>query len=167
MTLSVFNRIGQMLAVLCVQILVLNHIHLWGYATPLLCFAFVLLAPLRANRILEMIMAFVLGLVVDMFSTTPGVCAGAMVLASFVQHDLLAMMAPKDSEQGLKPSAKELGRYLFIVYLALIQAIGLIAYFVLDIFSFSQSSDLLLTLACSYASSIFVTLIFVGLNGRL
>ncbi len=166
MTLSIFNRIGQMLAVLCVQVLVLNHIHLWGYATPLLCFAFVALAPLGANRIQEMVMSFVLGLVVDIFSTTPGVCAGAMVLASFVQHYLFVLMAPKDSEPGLKPCAKELGRFHFIVYLSLILALGFIVYFALDCFSFCRSSDLFLALACSYVSSMFVTLVFVGLYGR-
>ena len=40
MAQNVFNRLGWALALVALQVLVFNHVHLWGYATPVV-FVFV------------------------------------------------------------------------------------------------------------------------------
>lgn len=164
---TVFNRVGHLLVIIAIQVLVLNHICLWGYATPLLCFTFVCFTPLGAKMIPEMLMSFVLGFVLDMFTNTPGICAGAMSIVSFVQHYLLQSMSSKDSEEGMIPSVKELGIMHFSFYIAALLALGHIVCFSMEYFSFAPNIDMFLSLLCSYALSMVVSLTFLGLYGRL
>ena len=103
------GRIRQVLLVLALQVLVLDYIHLWGYATPLLGVLLVVYTPLDENRIVSMSISFLAGVVMDMFANTPGVGAAAMTLASFIQHPLLVMMLPKDSDEGIVPSLHTMG----------------------------------------------------------
>ena len=86
-----------MFLVVLLQVMVLNHVNLWGYAVPLLGVMVLFHVPLNAGRIGNMFMAFFTGLVLDAFSNSPGVAAGAMTLAVFVQYPLLHAMLPKDA----------------------------------------------------------------------
>ena len=72
------KRLLQILELIALQVLVCNHVHLWGLATPMLYPLFLFYLPLNSNRIGNMLWAFVLGLVIDAFSNTPGEAAAAM-----------------------------------------------------------------------------------------
>lgn len=66
-----FLRKLLLLAVFCLaQVLVLNHIHLFGVATPLLYAYFVLMFRADYPRWGIIMWSFVLGVVLDMFSNT-------------------------------------------------------------------------------------------------
>ena len=89
MIYSYFGRIRQIIIILALQVLVFDYIHLWGYATPLLGVMVVVYSPLSDNRVTNLVMSFLAGIVMDMFTNSPGVAAASMTLASFVQHPLL------------------------------------------------------------------------------
>ena len=97
------RRFGIMLLVILLQVFVFNHISLWGYAVPLLGIMVLFYMPLNAGRKSSMFMAFFTGLVLDAFSNTPGVAAGAMTATAFVQYPFLHSIAPKDVVEDSVP----------------------------------------------------------------
>lgn len=103
MTSDLINRIVTFLVFLVVQVLVLNHIHLFGVATPLLYVYFVLLFRRNHPKWAILMWSFFLGLCIDVFSNTPGVAAGSMTLVALFQPYVLEPFLTRDSEDNLKP----------------------------------------------------------------
>ena len=88
------NRLKYFLIAAGVQVLLFSHIHLFGYATVYIYLLFILKMPRFATRNAQMVWAFLLGLVVDMFSNTPGINAAAATFLAFMRDYVLAMFIP-------------------------------------------------------------------------
>ena len=147
-----------MFLVMLLQVLVCNHINLWGYAVPLLGVMVLFHVPLNAGRIGNMFMAFFTGLVLDAFSNTPGVAAGALTFTAFVQHPLLHAMAPKDAVEDAIPCAGLMGRYTYFAYIAILMAVHHMVYFMFEAFTFFNALDLFLRFLGSYVLSMLLAL---------
>lgn len=160
MIYSYFGRIRQIMIILALQVLVFDYIHLWGYATPLLGVMVVVYSPLSDNRVTNLVMSFMAGIVMDMFTNSPGVAAASMTLASFVQHPLLEMMVPKDSDENMLPSWHTMGMSSYSAYLAIILAVYHVAYFVLEVFSFINPVDMIISIVSSYVLSFILAMSF-------
>ncbi len=157
---SYFGRIWQIIVILALQVLVFDYIHLWGYATPILGVMVVVYSPLSDNRLANMTMSFLAGLVMDMFTNTPGVAAASMTLASFIQHPLLEAMVAKDADESMLPSWHTMGMASYSAYLAIMLAVYHMAYFVLEVFSFLNPRDLFISMGCSYVLSYILAMSF-------
>lgn len=155
---TLFHRLGIMLIVIFLQVFVFNHINLWGYAIPLLGVVVLYHTPLNAGRIGNMFLAFTTGLILDAFSNSPGVAAGAMTVAAFVQHPLLHAMAPKDAVEDALPNASLLGWYKYVSYMAILMAVHHLVYFMYEAFTFFNAVDLVLRLLGSYVLSVVLAL---------
>lgn len=153
---TLFHRLGIAILLVLLQVFVLNHINLWGYAIPLLGVMALFYTPLSVGRISGMLHAFVIGIVLDAFSNTPGVAAGAMTLTAFIQPSLLMAMAPKDALTDAVPNKELLGRHKYFWYIALLMAVHHLAYFMLEAFTFFNFSTLLLRLLGSYLLSLLL-----------
>ena len=160
MIYSYFGRIRQIMIILALQVLVFDYIHLWGYATPLLGVMVVVYSPLSDNRVTNLVMSFMAGIVMDMFTNSPGVAAASMTLASFVQHPLLEMMVPKDSDENMLPSWHTMGMSSYSAYLAIMLAVYHVAYFVLEVFSFINPVDMIISIVSSYVLSFILAMSF-------
>ncbi|MBO4662123.1 MAG: rod shape-determining protein MreD [Bacteroidaceae bacterium] len=146
---SYIGRIRQIIVILALQVSVFDYIHLWGYATPLLGVMIVVYSPLGENRMTNLIMSFLAGIVMDMFTNSPGVAAASMTLASFIQHPLLEMMVPKDSDENMLPSWHTMGMSSYSAYLAIMLVVYNVSYFVLEVFSFNNPVDMLISIGSS------------------
>ena len=160
MIYSYLGRIRQIMIILALQVLVFDYIHLWGYATPLLGVMVVVYSPLSDNRVTNLVMSFLAGIVMDMFTNSPGVAAASMTLASFVQHPLLEMMVPKDSDENMLPSWHTMGMSSYSAYLAIMLAVYHVAYFVLEVFSFINPVDMIISIVSSYVLSFILAMSF-------
>lgn len=160
MIYSYLGRIRQIMIILALQVLVFDYIHLWGYATPLLGVMVVVYSPLSDNRVTNLVMSFMAGIVMDMFTNSPGVAAASMTLASFVQHPLLEMMVPKDSDENMLPSWHTMGMSSYSAYLAIMLAVYHVAYFVLEVFSFINPVDMIISIVSSYVLSFILAMSF-------
>ncbi len=67
-----------------IQALILNNIHFLRIATPFLYLYFIIKMPVGTSRDLVVLFSFLIGLVIDMFSNTPGMHAAACTLAGFI-----------------------------------------------------------------------------------
>ena len=152
------KRVFQMAVLIALQVLVCNHIHLFGYATPMLYVLFLLRFPLNGARVGNMLWAFVMGLIIDVFSNTLGEAAASKTLAAFVQWPLLQATAPKDALEDMKPSYQTMGKWNYIRYIAILTLVHHVAFYLLEAFSFFSMTRLLLSLGASYLLSLVLML---------
>ena len=153
-----------MLAFVALQVLVCNHIHLLGYATPMPYVLFLVHLPLNANRVGNIVWAFVLGLLIDVFSNTPGEAAASLTLAALVQWPLLQASVPKDSVEDLVPSYRTMGWWNHIRFIFLLTFVHHFAFYLLEAFSFFHYLDVLIAFGASLAFSLVLMLTLETMN---
>lgn len=146
---------------LLVQVLVLNHIHLFDCATPLLYVYVVLQFRRNYPRWGILLVSFLLGLLVDIFSNTPGVAAASMTFLGFLQPYVLAMFLNRDSEEDLQPSMKSLGFAKFFYYAAVLVVVYCAIFFTIETFSFFNG---LLWLECVGGSAMLTILLILAIE---
>lgn len=136
MATDTLRRIILFIVLCLVQGLVLNHINLFGYATPLLYVYMALTFPRGYPRWVILLWCFFLGLSVDTFTNTPGVAAASMTLVGLLQPFVLELFMQRDSEENFKPTLMNLGYVSYIYYMLLLLSIYCIAYYSIEMFTF-------------------------------
>jgi rod shape-determining protein MreD len=82
------NSVRFVLAVLA-QVLICNHIDFMGYINPMVYIYFIFLFPFNANRSLFRVIAFLLGLTIDLFSDSGGANAAACLIIAYIRPFVL------------------------------------------------------------------------------
>ncbi len=124
-------------AVLClVQAVVLNHVSLFGFATPLLYVYLVLIFPHNISRPAAMLWGFAMGLAADCFSNTPGMASASLTLVAAVQPGFFGLFLQHDAPDELRPSAKAMGFYTFAFYVFSLVLLHCVTFFTLEAFTF-------------------------------
>ena len=141
------NILNFILLVL-VQALILNNIHLFGVACPYLYILAVLALPIAMSPALAMLVAFVLGFVIDIFCNSYGIHAAASVLVAFLRSYVMRMVATRESLEKPYPSIANFGSSYYLYALVLI-VVHHLALFSLEAFSLSHIGMVLLKTVCS------------------
>lgn len=136
MSIDIFKQAGFFLLLCVVQVLVLNHIHLFDYATPLLYVYMTLVFPLNYPKWAVTVWSFALGLTVDTFSNTPGMAAASLTLIGALQPYYAQLFAPRDAPEDLRLSFKTIGASKFVFYITSLVLFHCLIFFTLEAFSF-------------------------------
>ena len=144
-----FSRIAWFVSLVMVQVLMLNNICLFGLATPFVYIYFLLAIDKDVDRNALMLIAFLLGLSIDVFSNTPGVNAGASVLIAFMRPVLLRLFSPRDEYENFEPGIYTLGPWAFVRYAFVTALLHHTVLFLLEAFSFVNLGYLSLRILCS------------------
>jgi len=121
------------------QVLVLDNIYLGGYVNPYLYIYFILLLPFETPGWLLLILAFFLGLGVDIFSDSIGIHAASTVLMAFFRPLTLKMLFSKrEYEPGISPSIRDLGFRWFFSYALIMVTVHHLFLFYLEVFRLSD-----------------------------
>ena len=116
MVLNYLHKIGWFIGLVLLQVLILNNVHIAGYATPFLYIYLILKFESETPRNTLMLWAFFLGLTVDIFSDTPGMNAAATVALAFLRPTFLRLFVPRDAFENIVPSIKSMGIVPFLKY---------------------------------------------------
>jgi len=163
---TILKRVLWIALLTIFQVMVCNHVHLFGYATPMIYTLFFCYLPLNANRVGTLLWAFLLGLLIDTFTGTPGQASGSMVFTAMVQWPLLQAMVPKESVEDLVPSFRTLGRSKHFYYLLLLTLVQHTTFFILEAFSYFHINDLLLSLGSSIVLSMIIMVTLESMRDR-
>jgi rod shape-determining protein MreD len=140
------------------QVVVFNNIQFSGYVNPYIYLLFILLLPFEIPGWLLLLLSFLTGLIVDLFSLSPGMHSFATVLAGFVRPNILRIISPRDGyEPGSGPSMQTYGFRWFFFYSAVIVLIHHVALFYIEVFRFQ---DFFRTMFRVIMSSVF-SLVFI------
>ena len=145
----ILTRIAWFVGLALIQVLIFNKICLFGLATPFVYVYFILAMDRDINHNVLMVMAFMLGLVVDVFYNTPGVNASASVLVAFLRPNLLRLFTPRDEFDSFEPGIHVMGIWPYVRYAFIVVLLHHAALFFLETFSFARIEFLLLRILCS------------------
>ncbi len=150
MIVSYLHKMGWFVGLVLVQVLILNHIHLFGIATPFLYIYLLLKFESGTSRNELMLWAFFLGLTVDVFSNTPGMHAAASVALAFARPLILRLFTPRDMLESIVPSFRALGDNNFMKYVVMSVILHHLILILIEFFSFTSIWLMLLrVVACS------------------
>lgn len=142
-----------------VQVLILNNIQVSGLINPYIYILFILLLPFSTPGYLLLLLSFLIGISVDIFSNTPGMNAGASVLLGFVRPGLAKLITSREIiEKGGTPGLKQIGFSSFLKYVMIAVLIHHFFLFYAESFSFSDIPETFLRIILSSIFSIVVIL---------
>ena len=120
------------------QVLILDNFLLFGYINPYVYIIFILFLPTSINRSVLLIVAFILGICIDLFNDTGGVHAAATLIIAFVRPFILRLSFGLSYDYNTLKIAKAdfKSQFLYITIMIAIHHIFLFSfeYFSLDFF---------------------------------
>ncbi|MCF6294900.1 MAG: rod shape-determining protein MreD [Flavobacteriaceae bacterium] len=151
------TNIARFIVLVLVQVLVLNNINFLGYINPYIYILFIILFPIKNNRLLFILLSFLLGLTIDLFLDSGGVNAAACVTIAYIRPVILKFVFGTIYEhQTVKFNNTELGQRL--TYFSIITVIHHLILFSLEVFN---TTKILLILKKTLFSSIFTIILCV------
>jgi rod shape-determining protein MreD len=150
------------------QVLVLNNIQFSGFVNPYVYIMIILLLPSVTPAWLLLIISFLVGLLIDLFSGSPGMHASATLLAGFSRPLVLRLISPRDGyESGSDLSMAAYGFRWFVIYATIIVFIHHTTLFFLEVFRFADFFRTIIRILVSSLFTIgFILLIEYYRKGR-
>ncbi len=151
------SRYIALLALIPLQVLVLNNVNLFGYVNPYIYISFVFLFPLTKKRIHFLTLAFLYGLCIDYFSDTGGIHAFATVWIAFIRLSLIKIVFKKSNLDYLLFSLKNEPFNKVFNYVVILTFVHHFILFSLANFSFQNFSYVVLN---TIFSSVFTLILY-------
>jgi len=157
------NIIRFMLLVF-IQILVLNQIEIGGalngYFNAYLYILFILMLPVNINKLLLLVICFLTGLTIDVFSGTAGMHSSACLFIGLIRPSFLNIIAPREGyETTLRLTMQGMGGRTFLVYASVTTLVHHLVLFLIEAFNFLNFFDILLhVLTCSILTITLIVL---------
>ena len=164
----VFVNILRFLALYFLQVLILRPASIgWEgffYVNVHIYPLFILLLPLRMSKPVIMILAFIMGLLIDMFYDSPGIHASALLFMAYARSYVLSYVEPREGYNvNYSPTKKRFGLNWFFQYASILIALQLFFYHSVEGFTFVYIIDILLKTFYSYLLTIIVIMMVMFL----
>jgi hypothetical protein len=145
-----------------VQLLIFNNIEFSGYVNPYIYVMFILILPVSIPSWLLLVLSFLTGFVIDVFSGTMGVHAFATVMTGFVRPWVLSLNVTAEAAAGpdMSPSSQTSGLRWFFIYTVTLVFIHHITLFYIELFSLRNFFHTLLRVLLSTAFTTFFIILF-------
>ena len=157
MTAIYLIRLRDFVLFTLVQVLIFAHIHLFGYATACIALIFLLKLPRHTSRNELLIWGFLMGLVIDIFGSTPGIHAAATCALAFVRNMVLERFIPKGFADDLTPGVKSIKAGRYISYSSVCVLVFYIVLYLLELFTVHYPLPLLI----GASLSTLLTMLFI------
>lgn len=157
----VLQNIFRFIILVLIQVLILNNIQFLGYINPYVYILFVLSLPLFTKRWVTLLLAFLLGITIDIFSNTLGMHAFASVLVAFMRTGIIRVFTSLEEGNNPIPSFHSFGVSAYIKYVVLMVLIHHSTLFFLEAFSLVH---FWITMGKILLSSVITILIIFGIQ---
>jgi rod shape-determining protein MreD len=159
MSRTLAANILRFILLIPLQVLVLDNINLGGHVNPFLYVLFILMLPFEIPGWTMLFLSFSMGLLIDLFSGTPGMHAAAATLMAFLRPLVIRIVGvSRDLEPGLVPSIPAMGFSWFFTYSLILVFIHHFALFLIEVF---RLDGLLTILLRTLYSTIFTMALIV------
>ncbi len=138
-----------------IQVLILNHIQFSGFVNPYIYILFVLLLPFSSPKYVVLLLAFLIGITVDIFSNSLGIHAFATVFAAYLRPFVVRLISNREEDRTDYPGLMQNKLRWFLSYVTIMVIIHHSVLFYLEVFTFANFFDTLLRVFFSSLFSIF------------
>ncbi len=164
MNIDFLKRLLLFFGLMLVQALVLNHVHLFGVATPLLYVYFAISFRRGTPKWAMLVWSFLLGLSIDVFSNTPGLAAASMTLVAAIQPYLLELFIQRGDDDEVRPSILVFGLGKFTLFAFILTFVFCLVFFTLESFTFFNWIQWLMNMGTSVLLTLLLVLVVDNLR---
>ena len=158
---SIIRYTVTFLLLIALQLLIFNNIEFSGSVNPYVYVMFILILPVAMPSWILLLLGFLTGFVIDLFSGTMGVHTFATVIAAYVRPWVLSLNVTAETAEGeMSPSSYRSGLRWFLVYTATVVLAHHLALFLVETFSFRLFLQTLLRVLLSTAVTTFFIVLF-------
>jgi rod shape-determining protein MreD len=162
--IDIIKYIVGFVLIILIQLLVINNIELSTYVNPYIYIIFILSLPVTTKPWHVVVLSFFTGLVMDTFSSTPGLHMAAVGFMGYIRNFYLQFACSKeDYESKIQPSISKKGLVWFLVYISIMTLMHHLVLFYLEIYSFREFFRTLLRIL----SSSFFTVLLISIGQLL
>lgn len=137
MNFKFISSITQFVSFILLQVILFNHIHFLGYINPYIYVLFIVWFPIENNKSQFLLLSFLLGFTIDVFSDSLAINAAAAVTTAYFRTTVLQFLFGANYKlQNFKFSSISVTQkmlYLFVLIL-----LHHLVLFFIEIFSFTQ-----------------------------
>jgi len=156
----VYKNSVRFIVLVLFQVLIVKNMEVGRFIVPFTYPLFLLWLPFEINNLLLLGIAFVTGLTVDLFYSTPGLHAGASVLIAFVRPRVYGLFSPREGyENGAEPTIGYMGTSWVLTSYGLLLFMLHSAVFFLEAYRFSEFFSTLLRAILSAAFSLAICIL--------
>lgn len=155
------QNIVRFILLILIQVFVLNNIRFLGFINPYIYVLFIFLLPVKFPRWMSLILAFIIGIIIDAFSNTYGIHAFSAVLIAFLRNPVINIFISIEEGANPVPSFYTFGVGAFIKYIVTLVIIHHITFFFLEIFGFENFGQTLLKIILN---AFFTIVIILGIH---
>jgi len=153
---NIFFYVYTFFLYLIVQVLFLRYINFWGYAFSFAYIGYLLSFPLEFPRIPHLLIAFAIGIAIDIFYDSAGIHTGACVFMIYFRKRIVNTFSPTGNyEAGAQPSISNMGSNWFLIYTSIMALFHHIFVFAVSASNIALISNIILKIT---SSVIFTTL---------
>lgn len=135
------KHIGLFILLVLLQVLIFNNVNLFGYINPYIYILFVIYYPLKKEKGLFLIVSFLLGLMIDIFSDSGGVNAAATLFIAYIRLPVLSAILGKTDFDYVLFNLRSIAFSKALIYISILSFIHHFIIFLLSYFSFSTIVD--------------------------
>lgn len=159
MTKTIFITILEFALIALAQILLLNNIQLFGYIEPILYIWFIILLPNNFPKWLVMLLGFLMGFTIDMFSAQIGFHTATATFTATVKPMFLSWFTNHFDNDTFVPSSREMGFTNFLGFVSVIVFLHTAIFVSIETFKFTEILQMLIRISLS--SIVSITLILI------
>ena len=161
-----FQHIARFIILVAIQVLVLNNVQISGYLNPYVYILFIMLLPPKLPKALVLILAFVMGFTIDIFSDSYGIHTAASVLLAYIRPSILSLVSVKGGEDLEDISIKQLNFGRFFTYSGILCLIHHFTLFYLEAFRLNEFFDTFVRALFSTVISLLLILMIESLRSN-
>ncbi len=155
------NSVAFVLLVL-LQVLVFNNISFFGYINPMPYVLWLLLFPLKKDKIVYLLGAFLIGLTIDFFSNSGGIQAMASVFIAYIRLATLKILFQKKDVDFSSFMIRTMPTTKLIYYTVILVFLHHFIVFCFEFFDLSRMGSIL---KHTFATSLFTLfLCMIGIS---
>ena len=137
------------------QIFVLNKINMFGFITPMIYIVFIFSLPFQMPRWIVIILGFLMGLCIDLFTGIIGIHALATLTVAFIRVFIINLISLRiDREEHIRPIFADMKFKWYFQYAFLLTLIHHLVYFFADIFNFHDFWQTIIVVLSNTAVSV-------------
>ncbi len=142
------------------QVLVFNNIYVGNFLNVFPYVLFIFILPSNANRALQLVLAFLIGITIDLFSDSGGIHAAACVPVAYIRSFILRTTASGESTNDtFVPDVYYFGLRRYLTYAGILMVLHHSILFFLEAFELGHFFSTILKIA----GSTLMTLTFIVL----
>jgi hypothetical protein len=144
------------ISLVLIQVLIFNQVQFSGFFNPYVYILFIILLPLSTPRYAVLILAFALGLIIDIFSNSLGVHSAATVFVAYIRPLVIRLISNREDDKSDYPGLNQNKLAWFINYVVIMVLIHHTLLFYLEVYTFANFFNTLYRVILSSLFSIIV-----------